>query len=541
MQQLVYEEGLRASGDSGIKLVRGHHTGTRPYFAENHIGASGAYAFHDHSQNMRTVGIGEIVVVLNGVEFRTRHLDYPLKKPHTTKNTYQLVQDIVFPDVPPSVLAKATVQEQVEEMQQYFLAFQNQTPDLRDYKPYFKPMLCYLEGAWTASNEEIDEPFESDRHEIDATTWWELTEKVRYTAYTGRKSNKENYSFHPMKIIRLTDENEPVFAQWNYRILCHQFEEDIPTKQLRIIDDLPTRMKMNRNTEKTLEEMAETRQARFTLSNFDESNVEDERQCQQCYLDSLMGQIPGMDNYGCDLSDDSFGIVAEPFGQEGETLNTCYYHRVYQSGQPGAMGLTKRSRGFNDQNVYMAQNSQEKIPGSSVTDCDNGCHDYFQRWSYAIPLEIIYMTPLYNWNPHQLPVHMWGDKVAFNAVVADGRNGGFTPETAYNGTRPNIFYITPKEFFEGAEEPDRDPADTSKGVVGVLDEEGVVREVAASGTRIFLPDIPGIGKIRLRYPIAPLHYDGNSIWKELQVMKDIVMNKCKYSDMSYETGCDGVA
>ena len=32
----------------------------------------------------------------------------------------------------------------------------------------------------------------------------------------------------------------------------------------------------------------------------------------------------------------------------------------------------------------------------------NKCTTYTQRWSYAIPLEMIYLTPLYNWNPHNI-------------------------------------------------------------------------------------------------------------------------------------------
>ena len=35
-------------------------------------------AIHDHANNIRTVGMGEFVGVLNGIEFRTRHNDYRL-------------------------------------------------------------------------------------------------------------------------------------------------------------------------------------------------------------------------------------------------------------------------------------------------------------------------------------------------------------------------------------------------------------------------------------------------------------------------------
>ena len=43
------------------------------------------------------------------------------------------------------------------------------------------------------------------------------------------------------------------------------------------------------------------------------------------------------------------------------------------------------------------------------------------------------------------------------------------------------------------------------GTVGVLDQQGNVRKVVATGTRIILPEIEGVGKCRIRYPIIPLH------------------------------------
>lgn len=69
------------------------------------------------------------------------------------------------------------VQEQTVEMKKWLLAFKNQDRKDRDYTKYFKPVLCYLEGAWTLS-EELEEPFPSDRHELDAKTWHELHQKV---------------------------------------------------------------------------------------------------------------------------------------------------------------------------------------------------------------------------------------------------------------------------------------------------------------------------------------------------------------------------
>ena len=43
--------------------------------------------------------------------------------------------------------------------------------------------------------------------------------------------------------------------------------------------------------------------------------------------------------------------------------------------------------------------------------------------------------------------------------------------------------------------------------------------------------IAGIGSIRQRYPIMPLHDDGNTIYKELEALKDIVLEPEKYAHM----------
>lgn len=47
--------------------------------------------------------MGELVAVLNGVEFRTRHNDYKMRMPHRTSQVYGATEDVPYPDVPPEV------------------------------------------------------------------------------------------------------------------------------------------------------------------------------------------------------------------------------------------------------------------------------------------------------------------------------------------------------------------------------------------------------------------------------------------------------
>ena len=68
---------------------------------------------------------------------------------------------------------------QIAEMKEYFRAWKEEDATIREYKDYFKPILCYLEGGWTLSaSDDIQDPFESDRHKLAAKSWLDLQEKV---------------------------------------------------------------------------------------------------------------------------------------------------------------------------------------------------------------------------------------------------------------------------------------------------------------------------------------------------------------------------
>lgn len=56
-----------------------------------------------------------------------------------------------------------------------------------------------------------------------------------------------------------------------------------------------------------------------------------------------------------------------------------------------------------------------------------------------------------------------------------------------------------------------------------LQFSGKLHKCAASGTRIFFPQIAGVGILRQRYPIMPIHGEGSSVWKELEAIKDLLM------------------
>ena len=533
MQHTILEEKTRTDGDSGIKQVRQGISGTGPIYTESYAGSSVA-SIHDHSNNIRTIGMGEFSCVLNGVEFRTRHNDYRLYMSHPNSSDYHKVEEIPFPDVPPEVKGQPTVDAQITEMQKWFKAWKEQNATERNYTKYFKPVLCYLEGAWTHSTSKVEEPFASDRHFIDASTWHGLYEKVSYMTYSGRKNTLENLSFLPTKIVGISNESLPIIVQWNYRILCQPLDRDVPLNRFRLAEDLKT--KVSRNLLDGRDKNA--RSARFRLNPYDNDNAEKEGFVRYGLLDELMHKVPGKDNQQGQITDDAFGVTAYDLAHPNsyKKLDASKYHRYVLSVENDAMGQSIRKVGFADGQLFIALTTQSKILKRSTSKCfkkNKGvCVDlktYDIRVSYAIPLEIIFMTPLLKWNPYNITLKGHPRSAEGETVTENGRNGKDTDDKAFNGANDIKHFLTPYEFFSGGE-VEKNAADTSRSAVSVLDGNGKKRRVRASGTRIMIPEIPGIpgGPTRTRYPIMPVHAEGSAIWKELAALRKIVLKPKTY-------------
>ena len=514
LQQLFVEERVRSDGDSGIKHIRHEESGTRPYHANSYTGQRVADV-HDHVGLERTIGMGEFVAVLSGVEFRTIHNDYKLVQPIQGRG-YHETEPIKFPDVPEAVSKQPTVRKQIVEMREWFKAWKNQRTRRRDYRPFFKPVLCYLEGAWLKNTKTIDEnPFDNDRHFIDAHYWSRLHDKVRFMSYSGGQSPTGNYPYLPTTIIDIVD-GKLVFAQWNYRILCHPLKDDLPLNRLRVINELAPRMANDHK----LFEHEQTTAARFQLNPTNKTHWR-ERRYPYGMLDRLMMQIPGVNNYRAVLHD-KVGTGAYEYlkvNGEQQLLNIARYHRIYRNLNKDAMGITVRSRGFSDSSVFMASTTERRVAGMKFKICKGSvCKMQDQKWTYAIPLEIIYMNPLMKWNPLNITMKT-GDAAA--EVKGAGRDGR-TKKTAFNGRRDDVFYFTPDKFYMDKVELTA-KANKKRAVLYATDAGGIVRRVRGSGTRVILPYIDQVGKLRQRYPIMPVHAEGSAVWKELEALKDYVM------------------
>ncbi|KAK3761894.1 hypothetical protein RRG08_060626 [Elysia crispata] len=124
-------------------------------------------------------------------------------------------------------------------------------------------------------------------------------------------------------------------------------------------------------------------------------------------LDTIMAEIPGKDNYGANIKDDAFGLLAYDISKSSDTvLNAANYHRWYKLTQAGGMGLQVNHRGYHDENLWVALTTRKDIMPLTINRRVSN-KDYWEtrRVSYAVPIEIVYTTPLVNWNPYDIEEH----------------------------------------------------------------------------------------------------------------------------------------
>lgn len=106
--------------------------------------------------------MGEVEVVMNGVEFCIRYNDFELRMLSKINQNYYVIEKIFLLVVFLLVLSKYIVVEQIIEMQNYFKVWKYQDYCLRDYRLYFKVVLCYMEVVWMKDIKIVKDEFFND-------------------------------------------------------------------------------------------------------------------------------------------------------------------------------------------------------------------------------------------------------------------------------------------------------------------------------------------------------------------------------------------
>ena len=74
-------------------------------------------------------------------------------------------------------------------------------------------------------------------------------------------------------------------------------------------------------------------------------------------------------------------------------------------------------------------------------------------------MELIYLTPLSNWNPYNVEYKgKSGTAEAKSVTVGQKRNGKNNPAQAFDGIHSKLYYMTPSAFFVKGKDA-KEPAD----------------------------------------------------------------------------------
>ena len=125
-----------------------------------------------------------------------------------------------------------------------------------------------------------------------------------------------------------------------------------------------------------------------------------------------------------------------------ETLNAAYYHRPHKLGSKDAIIVDFAQRGYSD-GVYMALNTQEQISGISF---ESEKAKFESKVSYAIPVEVTYLTPLTKWNPYNLGFKESHEKMLLEQRMILINDNPYDP---YVSTR----FFEPQKFFSLGQKP----------------------------------------------------------------------------------------
>jgi len=251
-----------------------------------------------------------------------------------------------------------------------------------------------------------------------------------------------------------------------------------------------------------------------------------------------MEQVPGKNGPTANLNDNSFHITTSKYDDRDTQLNTGFYSRFFSYDHADAMGRQQQMRGYSDLNLWAAMTTHDKVAGYRICQTEDESQEdseqcWEQKWTYAIPLEIIFLSPLENWNPYELTKF---ESSEFNEAN-EGNDGSV--ETPYEGyTEKGQFVKIPQEFFTGNN--GRDLADTGRAYFVQTGSNGA-KAVTSSGTRVVTDPIgDDVGIVRLRWPIFPVHDRSSLAFREVTALGQKIRNEYQAKNDALQSEVDSL-
>jgi len=338
----------------------------------------------------------------------------------------------------------------INQMRDLFRRYLNRSLT-NDEKKLFRWDLTYLEVFFIrldSPDDNLQDLFKSFRHGLPRVTVAQVDELYNQLSDRGLKARFENIA----KVPVFVDRNGNVWALF-WTITTQPLEQFSGALWNDIVKEYDLE-------EYKYETDFYSPRKKFLFKNL---NVLDQ------IITSIPGLTPNKEIWQLRVPDSDVTLTSP----DGKPLN--YYHRIYKYVGSDAVNIAVWPFGYNDPNLFVAFNNRDDIRFNV---------------SFMIPLELILRTPLETWNPYNLQ---------------------FSPQVQGNGTQSNPwtsvckrgrYYLTPAEFYNGTSTSST-VADTVSGARYVKDPNGNIRAVMPSGIWITLPEIKDVGKIRIRFPVAP--------------------------------------
>jgi hypothetical protein len=416
---------------------------------------------HNHANYDRMSGNAETTAITpTGHYIRMRHADYRYKQ-SIQHNDFLKTEDVPLPEVPNSILNAGSLDEQISAMRALYARYKN-----GEFPTGFKFVLTYIETWVEPFTGDVTDPFDSFRHQQQINKVVDQFRLNKVYTNTGLKDRFENLPINQVFVAGLEDNGKPILGILKGRFVCRDLEALGDLRPwIEIVDD------------PVMDVYRGIKNERFKIK---------ENPHRPGKLDEIMSMVAGLDGEGAYLEEVHYRYNnTEKIKNWGTSKiqNAAYYHR-WGSAASGASNRSNYQAGFNIPNFFKAMTSREEVLPVSFGD-----RQYKTSW--AMPYELTLYHPAMNWNPYQLTVN--------NKEKGTGSGRG-SLENPYDGINPNgVWYKTPNAFYTGNSVSDI--ADTGAGLKWVRGPRNIAHPVRASGIYIKLPNIKGVGSLRMRYPI----------------------------------------
>jgi len=425
---------------------------------------------HNHPNYDRMSGNAETTMITPTGDFlQMRHSDYRHKQA-IQHSDFLKTEDVSLPTVSSSVLSAGNLDNEIAAMRHLYQRYAS-----GHFPSGFKFVLTYIETWIEPFTGNIEETFDSFRHQVQINNAVDQFRLNKVYADTGLKDRFENLPINKVFVAGLKDNGKPILGVLKGRFICKDLEEHGDLRPwIESVDD------------PVMDIYRDISDERFKIK---------EKHNRPGKLDQIMATVAGLDGDGAYLEEihERYGITEHIFEYgTNNKQNAAYYHRFGRQRSDDASNRRDYKAGFNIPNFFKALNSRSEVLPSTFGD-----HQY--RVSWAMPYELILYHPAMNWNPLDLTV---------NTQETNKSGRGSSVDNPFNGINPNsVWYKTPDAFFTG--NSISDVADTGSGVKWVRGPNNIAHPMRASGVYIKLPPIEGVGTIRQRYPIYHRPQDGS--------------------------------